>query len=167
MEFLIIILVFILIICIHKEKNVYEPFVPDERQYNVCIDSELGKGETHLSIHTNQVPPPTTGFLSSLLNITEEKTLGKYFNVHKCSPQNVGKVNEIDYIFNHNIIDHSNNESIDDLYYHKNYHNPHPHSELFVTYEYINGDYDNSINLEFERSYQKKIESDPRFGPSP
>ena len=110
MEFLIIILVFILIICIHKEKNVYEPFLPDERQYNVCIDSNLGQGETHLSIHTNQVPQPTTGFLTSLLNITEEKTLGKYFNVHECSPQNVGKVNEIDYIFNHNIIDHSNNK---------------------------------------------------------
>lgn len=167
MEFLIIIIVFIFIIFIHKEKNVYEPFIPDERQYNICIDSDLGKGESHLSIYTNQVSKPTTGFLSSLLDITEEKNLGKYFNVHKCSPKTIGKVDEIDYIFNYNVIDHSNNENNDDLHYHMNYHNPHPHSDFFITYEYIDGNYDNTINLEFEKSYQQTIDSDPRFGPSP
>ena len=59
MEFLIIILVFILIICIHKEKNVYEPFLPDERQYNVCIDSNLGQGN---SFKYSYKSSPTTNY---------------------------------------------------------------------------------------------------------
>ena len=168
MEFFIVLLVFYLIIYKHKKnKNTfYEPFLPDERQYKVCSDSNLGKGETHLSIHTNQVPTVTTGFLSSLLNETEETSLGKYFSDHECSPSTISSLNQLDYIFDQNIIDHSNNSEIVDLYYDRNYHNPHPNSEFSVTYEYMNGNYDNTINTGFQNSYQQKIESDSRFGPS-
>jgi hypothetical protein len=163
MELLIILLIFYFLVYFHKKKDIYENFAPDEKQYNVCIDSELGKGETHLSISSNQIPKSTQGFLTSLLGITEEKTVGKYFNIHECSPNKIGKVHQYDYIFNQNIIDHPNNETIDDVYYHHKYHNPHPHSELFVTYEYLDGNYDDKINIDFETSHEKIIDSDSRF----
>ena len=94
MELLIIIIVFYLLISFHKKKNIYENFTPDERQFNVCNDSELGNGETHLSVSSNQIPKSTQGFLTSLLGITEEKSLGKYFNIHECPPNISGSVNQ-------------------------------------------------------------------------
>lgn len=165
MELLIILLLFYFLVYFHKKNNIYENFVPDERQYNVCLDSELGNGETHISISSNQVPKSTSGFLTSLLDITEEKSVGKYFNINNCSPNKIDKVKQYDYIFNHNIIDHTDNPKIDDSFYNKGYHNPPPQSEFFVTYEYMNGNYDNTINLDFENSHQKTIDSDSRFGP--
>jgi hypothetical protein len=164
MELLIIIIIFYLLIYFHKKKNIYENFTPDERQFNVCIDSELGNGETHLSVSSNQIPKSTQGFLTSLLGITEENIHGKHFNIQPCSSRNINNVKQYDYIFNHNIIDHAENQTIDDTFYNKNYHNPHPHSEFFVTYEYLDGKYDDTINLDFQTTHEKTIETDSRFG---
>lgn len=165
MELFIILILFILLISFHKKKNIYENFTPDERKYNICSDSQNGSGETQISVTTTQIPKSTQGFLTTLLDITEESSVGKYFHIHHCPPNISGQVNQYDYIFNHNIIDHSENQTIDDPFYNKDYHNPHPHSEFFVTYEYLDGKYDDKINLDFQTSHEKAIENDSRFGP--
>tara|TARA_Y100000389_G_scaffold197408_1_gene231950 strand:+ start:311 stop:811 length:501 start_codon:yes stop_codon:yes gene_type:complete len=164
MELLIILFIFYLIVSFHKKKNIYENFVPDERQYNICLESDLGNGETHISVNSNQIPKSNSGFFTSLLGITEENLHGKHFNIHSCSSSNINNVKQYDYIFNQNIIDHSNNETINDVYYNHKYHNPHPLSEFFVTYEYLDGKYDDKINLDFENTHQTIIDSDTRFG---
>ena len=67
-----ILFLFMLFIYLLMNHNIYEYFLPNEKQYTVC-SSEINKGETELDIKENKLSTPLNGFYTALLEELGEK----------------------------------------------------------------------------------------------
>jgi|TARA_B110000967_G_C18868555_1_gene554084 hypothetical protein len=152
MELLLFLLVVYIIIYTHRKNNdIYEYFYPDERQYTTC-SGKVGKGETNISMKEIKPTPPTKGFLSSILGVTEEKSTDKHFEIHMCVPFDSLKLNSI---YGANVIDNDVEEDPTDERFYK-YHNGKPLDNYSVLYPEIFHD-------QFLENRKVIIEGDDRF----
>ena len=160
MELLIFLFVVYLIIYTHRVNNdVYEYFYPDERQYVLCGNEG---GETNISMKEIKPSPPLKGFFSSLLKNTEEKSSDKHFGIHMCIPRQAVE-KEVEYIYDHNIIDHEENEKDSTSFDTYNYHYSPVDKNYFVTYEVTQTEYDDAFNQQFLENRDKIFNTDDRF----
>tara|TARA_B100001123_G_C15341496_1_gene1035159 strand:+ start:5796 stop:6230 length:435 start_codon:yes stop_codon:yes gene_type:complete len=138
--------ILILVIYILKCVNIYEYFLPDERQYAVCSS---GKGETNIHVKENKLSKPLQGFFTSLIEETNEKNYNNYFKTPTCSLI----YNDQSYFNTNNIINHSENEW-----------KPLPkikeHASIENNYSVL---YPNIFNDIFVQQHSEMINNDKRF----
>lgn len=160
--FYFIIAVF-LIIMIHKSNNdIYEPlFYPDERQYIPCKNKYEGPGETSISMMNKKISKPIKGMLSSLNKNFNETGDKNHFNLHDCKEYD--EKTQIDFIYNHKIINHGENKENITLKDHYDYHYSPTETNYAVTYEFINNKKETDFNDHILSVRQKINESDDRF----
>ena len=120
--------------------------------------------EVHENISMKEIKPspPLKGFFSSLLKNTEEKSSDKHFGIHMCIPRQAVE-KEVEYIYDHNIIDHEENEKDYTSFYTYNYHYSPVDKNYFVTYEVTQTEYDDAFNQQFLENRDKIFNTDDRF----